>query len=54
MPSTPKEPAAEFRQFASVSYQMFLALIEEGFTEQQALVVIGQVIAAALGGEKRP
>lgn len=45
----PTEPAAEFRQLASVYWQMFVALHQEGFSEAQALAVVGHVIAAAMG-----
>lgn len=46
------EPAADLRQMASGLRQMFVALLNEGFTEQQALIIIGQCIAAgtARGG----
>lgn len=42
----PKEPAADLRQLASLLHQTFVSLCQEGFTEQQALVVIGQILAA--------
>lgn len=45
------EPSADLRQAASVCWQMFVALRMEGFTEQQTLVIIGQMIAAQ-GGSK--
>jgi hypothetical protein len=47
----PKEPTAELRQLASLLHQTFIALTNEGFTEQQALVIIGQILAANAGGE---
>ncbi len=40
------EPSADLRQFASVMWQMYTALTLEGFTEAQALVVIGRVLAS--------
>jgi hypothetical protein len=50
--SGPTEPSADLRQAASALWQMFVALRSEGFNEQQALVVIGQVLAANSGGAK--
>lgn len=44
--TNPIEPSADLRQFASTMRQMFLALTADGFTEQQALVIIGQFLAA--------
>lgn len=42
----PTEPSADMRALASTLWQMFVALTAEGFTEQQALVILGNVIAA--------
>lgn len=47
----PTEPSADIRQLASQTRQMFVALVNEGFTERQALVIIGQMIAAAGSGD---
>jgi hypothetical protein len=45
------EPSADLRQFAYNMRQMHAALTAEGFTDSQALVIIGQVLAASvLGG----
>lgn len=50
----PIEPNADARQFAAAMWQMFVALTKEGFTERQALVIIGQMLAAnAPGSEDR-
>ncbi len=46
----PTEPSADLRQAASALWQMFVALKAEGFTEQQALTILGQVLAAQSGG----
>lgn len=46
------EPASDLRQLASTLWQMFVALRPEGFTEHQALVMIGQVLAAGQGGKQ--
>lgn len=48
----PTEPNADLRQLASTFWQMFVALTMEGFTEKQALAIIGQVIAAGYSGNK--
>lgn len=40
------EPAADLRLMASMLRQTYLALVREGFTEQQSLTVIGQMILA--------
>ena len=47
MPNGPREPSADQRMAAAQLYGMFLALQAEGFSEQQALVILGQVLAAA-------
>lgn len=44
-----REPSsADEREMASSLFGMFNALVLEGFTEAQALVIIGQCITAAL------
>lgn len=43
----PQEPSADQRMAASQLRGMFLALIAEGFTEYQALVLLGQVLLAS-------
>jgi hypothetical protein len=48
---SPREPAADLRQLASVLFQTFVALTNEGFTEQQALIIVGQILAANSGGK---
>jgi hypothetical protein len=47
----PREPAANLRQLASVLHQTYTALVAEGFTEQQALTIIGMILAAQTGGQ---
>ena len=44
------EPSADLRQLASLWWQLFVALQNEGFTEAQALTIVGQVISANGGG----
>lgn len=43
---SPTEPSADLRMLASTLRQTFVALTAEGFSEQQALVIIGQILAA--------
>lgn len=43
---TDREPPADMRVAAAGLRNMFVALTAEGFTETQALVIIGQVLAA--------
>lgn len=43
----PTEPSALMREFAQNNREMYLALVDRGFTENQALQIIGHVIAAA-------
>lgn len=47
MPNGPLEPSAAARGFAAYCFQTFTALRLEGFTESQALTIVGQVIATA-------
>ncbi len=42
----PTEPSADLRELASILRQTFVALTMEEFTENQALVIIGQMLAA--------
>lgn len=50
MPNNPREARSDWRQFAALMYEMFIALIEEGFSEQQALIMLGQILAASTSG----
>jgi len=45
----PVEPAANLRELASFYYQMYVALVAEGFTEQQALRIIGETVRGIWG-----
>jgi hypothetical protein len=42
----PVEPSADLRTAAKELRGMFLALTAEGFTEPQALVIVGQILSA--------
>lgn len=49
---TPVEPSADLRQFASMMRQMYVALLAEGFSEAEALAIIGHTIRGSFGGDK--
>lgn len=49
MTNGPIEPSADAREFAAATFQIYMALTLEGFTEQQALAIIGQMLAANNG-----
>lgn len=48
----PYEPSADMRTMARQLKDMFEALVAAGFSSQQALAIIGHVIAA--GANRRP
>lgn len=50
MNNAPMEPAADLRTLANMLRQMYVALLAEDFSEQQALVILGQVLSASAGG----
>lgn len=52
MSNGPIEPSGDLRVFANFLRQMYLALIAEGFDDQQALTIIGQTLAANTGGRQ--
>lgn len=41
------EPSADDRRAAKAMFGMYTALTDEGFTNEQALVIIGQLLAGA-------
>lgn len=45
MTNAPREPSADIRIAARELRQLYVALTAEHFTETQALVIIGQIIA---------
>ena len=44
--NSPVEPRTEIQTAAHVVREIYLELLTEGFTEQQALVIVGQIILA--------
>ena len=51
MTNGPIEPAADIRQAANAIRQVYLALRQEDFTDPQALVIVGQILATNAGGK---
>lgn len=49
MNGVPVEPSADLRQFASTLRQMYVALLAEGFTENEALAIIGHTLRGSFG-----
>jgi hypothetical protein len=45
------EPSAGMRQFATQMQDMFQALVQAGFSESQALTMLGQVIRGMVAGQ---
>ena len=41
----PREPRADLRQAAGAMHELFTALLEQGFTEAQALHIVGVVVS---------
>lgn len=46
----PVEPSADQRRFAQTMYAQYVALTRSGFTELQALTIIGSMITGASAG----
>jgi hypothetical protein len=42
-----------WREWAGNARRMYEALLEEGFTEPQALIIVGQMVAGVLGTSKK-
>lgn len=51
MNNGPTEPASDIRQAASAIRQTYIALTQEGFSAQEALVIVGQILAANVGSK---
>ena len=50
MNEIPMEPAADMRVLANTIRQVYVALMQEGFNNQQALVIVGQILAGQMKG----
>lgn len=48
MSNGPIEPSADLRAAARGYYHVFVALTQEGFTEPQALEILGNIIRAQI------
>lgn len=48
----PEEPSSDARILARALRDHYIALVAEGFTAQEALSIIGQILAASLGGPR--
>jgi len=46
------EPRSDFRLMAATMFETFVAFVDAGFTESQALVIIGKMLAAAPAPEE--
>ena len=46
------EPSADIRQATSAMWQVYVSLRDEGFTEKQALEIIGHILAMSAGGDR--
>ena len=51
MSNGPIEPKADMRAAAKELRQMYIALLQEEFSVQEALTIIGQIIASNRPGE---
>ncbi len=47
-----EEPTSDARLAARAIRSMFVALVAEGFSEREALLIVGQMLASQAGGEK--
>lgn len=43
-----EEPPANFRQMARTFRDMYIALVKEGFSEAQALRIVGEMVTASI------
>lgn len=48
-----KEPTADQRQIATELFGLFNALLLAGFNEPQALILLGNMLHGASGGQKQ-
>lgn len=52
--SPKREPAADIRQAAAQMHGLYTALVDEGFTEAQALSILGTMMAASINKPQDP
>lgn len=50
MPDSPQDPLTELAAGAVQLHELFLAQVEAGFTEPQAMQIIIAIITAGIGG----
>lgn len=48
MADNPYEPAADSRQFAKQMKDMFEAFMQAGFSERQALAIVGDIVRGVI------
>ena len=53
MGGVPYEPSADMRALARGLKDMYEALVAEGFSEHQAITIIGEVLAANAKGQQQ-
>lgn len=46
------EPPADMREMATAHFQLFVAYVDAGFTPEQALGILSNVIIAGLTGQQ--
>lgn len=49
-PQQPDDPLTVLMEGAAQTHELFRAYVDAGFTEQQALYLVGQMMRAAMGG----
>ena len=54
MSPDPVDPLTELAQAAAQLHEAFCSYVDAGFTEQQALYLIGKIMTAGIGGERPP
>lgn len=52
MSNDPVEPSAEVRASAHQLREIFVALIAEGFTKDEAVAIIGKIVSAGIQGQQ--
>lgn len=45
--TTPFEPSADMRAMAKTTRNMYMALVQEGFTKNEAMQILGSMLTAA-------